>query len=115
MSSLASQPLDPSQPLWEIYHGRRVVGNKVLNSWRPATDTDFLLLIFEAAQEAAKSFRKDRHEMANQVMEILDKYTAGSNASAKRQWCDIWDHHGLAGRIDPGYCSSLGDVIVGFP
>jgi hypothetical protein len=52
----------------------------------------------------AGSTYKDRYEVANRVMEILDKYSNWSS-SAKGVYCDIWDHHGLDTYIIPSYCN----------
>ena len=92
------------QPLWEIYHGRRVVGDQILNTWRPATDTDFLVLSYWAADLVASSTYKDRYEFANRVMQILDVYSSWPSAG-KGHYCEIFEHHELDNFIEPSYCS----------
>jgi hypothetical protein len=91
------------QPLWEIFHGKRVSGNSVFNTWRPATDTDFLILSYWAADLMASSTYKDRWEFANRVMEILQ--ISGWPTTAKQDYCEIFAHHELDDFIDPSYCS----------
>ena len=86
----------------------------VRRTWRPATDTDFLILLYAAVRLVDESRFKDRQELANRFMEIVDKYTAGTNAAVQRQWCEIWTHHGLGSRIHPSYCDDIGG-FVGFP
>jgi hypothetical protein len=91
------------QPLWEMFHGKRVSGNSVFNTYRPATDTDFLILSYWAADLMASSTYRDRWEFANRVMEILE--LSGWPATAKQDYCEIFAHHELDDFIDPSYCS----------
>ena len=91
------------QPLWEIFHGKRVAGNQILNTYRPATDTDFLILSYWAADLMASSTYRDRWEFANRVMQILEY--SNWPAAAKEDYCDIFQHHELDTYIDPSYCS----------
>ena len=72
--------------------------------WRPATDTDFLILTYWAADLVAASTYKDRYEVANRIMEILDKHSNWPTA-AKRHYCDIFEHHGFDNYIEPSYCN----------
>ena len=81
------------QPLWEIFHGKRVAGNQILDTYRPATDTDFLILAYWAADLMAASTFRDRWEFANRVMQILELSDWPSDA--KQDYCDIFDHHEL--------------------
>jgi hypothetical protein len=91
------------QPLWEIFHGKRVEGNQVLGTWRPATDTDFLILSYWAADLMASSTFKDRYEFANRVMQLLELNDWPSEA--KQDYCEIFAHHELDNFIEPSYCS----------
>ena len=91
------------QPLWEIFHGRRVEGNSVNNTYRPATDTDFLIISYWAAELMASSTYRDRFEFANRVMEILE--ISNWPTAAKQDYCEIFEHHELDGYIVPSYCS----------
>jgi len=92
------------QALWEFYHGKKVDGNTVNSTWSFNTDTDFLILVFWASDLVQASTFKDRWEIANRVMEILDKYSNWST-TAKSQYCDVWDHHELDDFINDDYCS----------
>ncbi len=92
------------QMLWKIYHGIKVSGSTQSNMWRTSTDTDFLILTYWASDLVASSTYKDRYEMANRVMEILDKYSNWSS-SAKATYCTEWDKHGLRTYINNDYCS----------
>ena len=94
----------PAQALWKFYHGITVNGSTFGSTWRPATDTDFNILTYWAADLVAGSTYKDRYEVANRVMEILDKYSNWSS-SAKSQYCAIWQQHGLRTYIKDAYCS----------
>ena len=59
------------QAMWEIYHGKvvRPAGN--INTWRPATDTDFNVLAYWAADLQASSTYQDRYEYANRVVLLV--------------------------------------------
>lgn len=94
----------PAQALWKMYHGITVNGTTFGSTWRPSTDTDFNILVYWAADLVASSQYMDRYEMANRVMEILDKHSNWSSA-AKGQYCDIWEVHELDNFINPSYCS----------
>lgn len=91
------------QPLWEIYHGRLVQGNSILNTYRPATDTDFLILAYQAADLTSASTYPNRQQFARRVMEIIE-YSNWPSA-AKQDYCEIWAHHELDATINPSYCS----------
>lgn len=92
------------QALWEFFHGKRVTGSSIGNTWSPSTDTDFNTLVYWAADLQAASTYKDRYEFANRVMEILDKHSNWTSA-AKRDYCDIFRHHELDNFIDSDYCA----------
>ncbi len=94
----------PAQMLWKIYHGIKVDGSTQSGMWRTNTDTDFLILTYWAADLVASSTYKDRYEMANRVMEILDKHSNWSS-SAKATYCSEWAKHGLRTYINNDYCS----------
>lgn len=91
------------QPMWEFLHGKHVEGSSTTNTYRPKTDTDFLILAYQAADLMAASNYQDRYEYANRVMQILE--ASGWPADAKAEYCEIWDHHGLDNFINPSYCS----------
>jgi hypothetical protein len=92
------------QALWEFYHGRKVSGSTIGNTWYPSTDTDFNILVYWAADLQASSTYKDRYEFANRLMEILDKH---SNWSSEGKWdyCEIFEHHSLHWFINSDYCN----------
>lgn len=92
------------QALWKLYHGVKVNGSTTGSVVRPATDNDFLNIIYWAADLVAASTYKDRWEMANRVMQTVEMH---SNLSSfqKGEWCDIWRTHGLDTFIWPSYCS----------
>lgn len=92
------------QVMWEIYHGKAVNGADITRMARPSTDRDFLVLTYWAAELVDASMYKDRYEMANRVMQIMEYYSAIS-ASGKQKWCDAWDHHQLRTFINNSYCS----------
>lgn len=94
----------PGQALWKMYHGITVNGTTFGSTWRPSTDTDFNILVYWAADLVASSQYMDRYEMANRVMEILDKHSNWSS-SAKGQYCNIWKVHELDNFIVPSYCN----------
>lgn len=96
------------QPMWELYFGREVVGNSIRNTLRPSTDTDFLIFSYWAADLVSASTWQDRWELANRWMQIAILYanpTPSQKAILKDDWCNIWDHHGLATYIHHSYCS----------
>ena len=92
------------QPLWEFYHGIKVTGSSQSGTWHPSTDTDFNWIVYWAADLMAGSTYKDRYEYANRLMEILDKHTNWSSGG-KRDYCEIFEHHGLRNYINEDYCS----------
>lgn len=94
----------PAQMLWKILHGVKVDGSSQGSMWRTSTDTDFLILTYWAADLVGSSTYKDRYEMANRVMEILDKHSNWSS-SAKATYCAEWAKHGLRTYINNDYCS----------
>jgi hypothetical protein len=91
------------QALWEFYHGVKVMGSSRAGTWHPSTDTDFNWIAFWAADLMAASTYKDRYEYANRLMEILDKHTNWSSGG-KRDYCEIFEHHGLRDYINAEYC-----------
>jgi hypothetical protein len=91
------------QALWEFYHGRKVSGSTIGNTWYPSTDTDFNILVYWAADLQASSTYKDRYEFANRLMEILDKHSNWSSAG-KQDYCEIFEHHSLHWFINSDYC-----------
>ena len=91
------------QALWEFYHGIKVSGSSQSGTWHPTTDTDFNWIVYWAADLMAASTYKDRYEYANRLMEILDKHTNWSS-DGKRDYCEIFEHHGLRDYINADYC-----------
>lgn len=92
------------QALWKFYHGKKVDGDVITNTWYPSTDTDFNTLVYWAAELQSSSTYQDRYEFANRVMEILDKHSNWSS-SGKGDYCDIFATHELGNYIDPEYCN----------
>jgi hypothetical protein len=92
------------QVMWEIYHGKAVNGSTITSMARPATDRDFLVLTYWAAELVDASTFKDRYEYANRVMEIMENHSSLSSTD-KQKWCDAWEHHELRSFIDNSYCS----------
>lgn len=92
------------QALWEFYHGVNVSGSSSTPTWRPSTDTDYNVLVYWAADLQGASTYKDRYEYANRFMEILDKHSNWSS-QAKREYCAVFEHHGLRDFINDDYCS----------
>ncbi|SER18713.1 hypothetical protein SAMN04244573_03050 [Azotobacter beijerinckii] len=92
------------QALWKFYHGKKVDGATITNTWYPSTDTDFNTLVYWAAELQSGSTLKDRYEFANRIMEILDKYSNWSS-SGKSDYCAIFATHELEDRINPEYCN----------
>jgi hypothetical protein len=92
------------QPLWEIYHGNRIDGSDAIPTWYPSTDRDFNVIVHWAAELQMASTYKDRYELANRVMEIMDKHS-NLPSQGKQDWCAIFEHHGLRTFIDEDYCS----------
>ena len=91
------------QALWEFYHGIKVSGSNMTGTWHPTTDTDFNWIVYWAADLMAASTYKDRYEYANRLMEILAKHTNWSS-DGKRDYCEIFEHHGLRDYINADYC-----------
>lgn len=94
----------PAQVLWKFYHGIEYNGSTPGSLWRPATDTDFLILTYWAADLVAASTYKDRYEVANRIMEILDKHSNWTS-NAKADYCQEWAKHELDNYINDDYCS----------
>ena len=92
------------QVMWEIYHGKEITGSVMTTMPRPATDRDFLVLAYWAAELVDASIFKDRYEMANRVMEIMENYSTLSS-TGKQQWCNAWEHHELGTYINSAYCN----------
>jgi hypothetical protein len=92
------------QAMWKFYHGISVNGSTQSSIPRIATDTDFLTLYYWAMDLVSGSTYKDRYEMANRVMQIMENHSALSS-SGKQDWCDVWDTHELDNFINSGYCS----------
>ena len=92
------------QVMWEIYHGQEITGSVMTTMPRPATDRDFLVLAYWAAELVDASVFKDRYEMANRVMEIMENYSTLSS-TGKQQWCNAWEHHELGTYINSAYCN----------
>ena len=90
--------------MWEIFHGKAVKGSVISSMPRPATDRDFLVLTYWAAELVDASTFKDRYEMANRVMEIMENHSTLSS-TGKQQWCSAWEHHELGTFIINAYCS----------
>ncbi|NJK31309.1 MAG: PepSY domain-containing protein [Deltaproteobacteria bacterium] len=87
------------QVMWKIYHGKKVTGSTETSIARPATDTDFIVIAYEAAERQAASTFKTRSEYAFRVMEIID--TMGQfDATDKADYCGLWDTHELASKIN---------------
>ncbi len=91
------------QAMWEIYHGKVIRPGGNINTWRPATDTDFNILAYWAADLQAASTYQDRYEYANRVMQILDVYSTWPSLG-KQHFCEIFQHHSLHWYINSGYC-----------
>ncbi len=93
-----------AQPLWEIYHGKKVESTDILSMARPAEDLGMLKSTYWALDMVSGSIWKDRWEMANRFMEYWEQYSSAAS-STKSDWCDVWEHHGLRTYIDTLYCS----------
>jgi hypothetical protein len=94
------------QVMWKIFHGKKVAGSTINSIARPATDTDFLVIAYEAAERQAASTFKTRNEYAYRVMEIID--TMGQfNSTDKADYCDLWALHELDSKLAsyPALCS----------
>lgn len=92
------------QAMWKFYHGIAVNGSTQSSIPRVATDTDFLTLYYWAMDLVSGSTYKDRYEMANRVMQIMENHSALSS-SGKQDWCEVWDTHELDNFITNSYCS----------
>ena len=92
------------QAMWKFYHGIAVNGSAQSGIPRTATDRDFLLLYYWAADLVSASTYQDRYEMANRVMEIMENHSTLSS-TGKQQWCDVWEVHELDDFIASGYCN----------
>lgn len=93
-----------SQPMWEIYHGKRVDGTNLVAMQSPATDTNMLRSAYYAADMASASSFPERFELANRFMEWWELFS-GAMPSTKTTWCGVWGHHGLNTYINVNYCS----------
>lgn len=92
------------QAMWELYHGKKVDGSVINTTARPATDTDFLELMYWASDLTAGSTNSRRYEFAEHVMEIIELYSTATSTT-KGEWCDVMEHHGLDVTIPGSYCS----------
>jgi hypothetical protein len=92
------------QAMWKFYHGIAVNGSTQSGIARTSTDRDFLVLYYWAADLVSGSTYKDRYEMANRVMEIME-YHSTLSSSGKQDWCDVWAVHELDPFIVSSYCS----------
>jgi hypothetical protein len=93
-----------AQPLWEIYHGQKIVGAVRSGMGRPAEDLGMIKSAYYAADLASASTSSDRLELANRFMEFWDLFST-AQAITKTNWCDTWGHHGLNTFIDVNYCN----------
>jgi hypothetical protein len=93
-----------AQPLWEIYHGRRVDGAVIGFMARPAQDLGMLKATYWALDMVSASTSKDRLEMANRFMEFWEFHSTAL-PTTKTDWCDVFSHHGLGTYILTEYCS----------
>ncbi len=91
------------QALWEIYHGHKIEGSSGSGTWYPTTDRGFNVIIHWASELQAGSTYKDRWELANRVMEIMDKHS-NLPSEGKSDWCEIFEHHELRWFINEDYC-----------
>jgi hypothetical protein len=115
INDLSNFPCDPSanpyyaggvvaQPLWEIYHGRKVDGAVIGFMARPAEDLGMLKATYWALDMVSASTSKDRLEMANRFMEFWE-FNSTALPTTKTDWCDVFSHHGLGTYILTEYCS----------
>ena len=72
------------QVIWEIYQGKKVNGSVISGMARPATDRDFQVLTYWAAELVDASLYKDRYEMANRVMEIMENHSNLSSSGKQK-------------------------------
>jgi len=93
-----------AQPLWEIYHGRKVDGEVIGFMARPAQDLGMLKATYWALDMVSGSTSKDRLEMANRFMEFWE-FNSTALPTTKTDWCDVFSHHGLGTYIQTAYCS----------
>lgn len=82
------------QVLWEIYHGKKFTGEIMGNMARPATDTDFNILAYWAADLAEASNFPDLYEYCKRFMEIIDKYGQWPQG-ARLDYYNAFKHHSL--------------------
>lgn len=92
------------QPMWEIYHGQKVVGATRVGMARPATDNGMIKSVYYAADLASASSFPSRFELANRFMEFWELFSTAM-PSTKTDWCDAWQHHGMNTFIDLNHCS----------
>ena len=93
-----------AQPMWKIYHGKKVSGTSLVNMARPAADLGMIKSMYYAADMAAASSFPDRFELANRFMEFWELFSTAV-PTTKQDWCDVWGTHGLNTFITPSYCS----------
>lgn len=91
------------QPLWEIFHGTKVIGSTSTAMEAPASDTEFLDVVYAAAFLTPYSTLEDRTQFAEWVMIFADISTSIS-ATGKSDWCAVFADHGMTA-IDPAYCN----------
>ena len=93
-----------AQPLWEIYHGEKIVGAVRSGMGQPSDDVAMITANYYAADLASGSSSSDRLEFANRFMEFWDLFSTAP-ALDKTNWCGTWGHHGLNTFIDVSYCN----------
>lgn len=93
-----------AQPMWEIYHGKRVDGSTITSMGRPSEDKTMIKTMYYAADQTSGSTFQDREELAKQFMEYWELFGTATTET-KGNWCDAWDHHGVGGSIPTSYCN----------
>ncbi|MCA9555754.1 MAG: hypothetical protein KC933_37330 [Myxococcales bacterium] len=93
-----------AQPMWEIYHGKKVVGSTLVNMGKPAADLGMIKAMYYAADMTAASTTRNRAQLANRFMEFWELFSTAVSTT-KADWCDVWEHHGVGGSIDSDFCS----------
>jgi hypothetical protein len=93
-----------AQPMWEIYHGKKVVGASLVNMGKPAQDLGMIKSVYYAADMAAASTFRDRFELANRFMEFWELFSTAV-PTTKADWCEVWSHHGVGTFIAGANCS----------
>jgi len=64
-----------AQPMWEIYHGQKVVGASITPMNQPAGDTVMIRSMYYAADMASGSSFPERFELANRFMEWWELFS----------------------------------------